>query len=143
MEERHLIRLATVFSGIGAIEHALDRMQVKHKIVFTCDNGDVEILTKNIDMNCDEIKNELDGLKKKIDSIHENDDIQDLYKSQLFGMLQEATVEYKAIVSIVKKYENLPNGLIDILNAIVVGKTIKNSKLKRYMQLHPFFVSFL
>lgn len=130
-----MIRLATVFSGIGAIEHALDRMQVEHKIVFACDNGDVEILTKNIDMNCDEIKNELDGLKKKIDSIHENDDIQDLYKSQLFGMLQEATVEYKAIVSIVKKYENLSNGLIDILNVIVVGKTIKNSKLKRYIQL--------
>lgn len=130
-----MIRLATVFSGIGAIEHALDRMQVEHKIVFACDNGDVEILTKNIGMNCDEIKNELDGLKKKIDSIHENDDIQDLYKSQLFGMLQEATVEYKAIVSIVKKYENLPNGLIDILNAIVVGKTIKNSKLKYCSQL--------
>lgn len=132
MEERHLIRLATVFSGIGAIEHALDRMQLEHKIVFACDNGDIEILTKNIGMNFDEIKNELDELEKKIGSIHENDDIQDLYKSQLLGMLQEAIVEYKAIVSTIKNYENVPNGLIDILDTIIVGKTIKNSKLKKY-----------
>lgn len=36
-----MIKLATVFSGIGAIEHALDRMQLEHEIVFACDNGDV------------------------------------------------------------------------------------------------------
>lgn len=35
------LRLATVFSGIGAIEQALLRMQVPHEIVFACDNGDV------------------------------------------------------------------------------------------------------
>lgn len=29
-----MIKLATVFSGIGAIEHALDRMQLEHEIVF-------------------------------------------------------------------------------------------------------------
>ena len=43
-----MIKLATVFSGIGAIEHALDRMGVEHKLVFACDNGDVDILTKAI-----------------------------------------------------------------------------------------------
>ena len=32
------IRLATVFSGIGAIEHALIRMNLNHRIVFACDN---------------------------------------------------------------------------------------------------------
>ena len=37
------IRLATVFSGIEAIEHALDRMNLNHKIIFACDNGDLEI----------------------------------------------------------------------------------------------------
>ena len=50
-----MIRLATVFSGIGAIEHALQRMQIKNEIIFACDNGDVSILTKKIDMNIDEI----------------------------------------------------------------------------------------
>ena len=29
-----MIRLATVFSGIGAIEHALQRMQIKNEIIF-------------------------------------------------------------------------------------------------------------
>jgi DNA (cytosine-5)-methyltransferase 1 len=33
-----MIRLATVFSGIGAIEHALKRMKVDHELVFACDN---------------------------------------------------------------------------------------------------------
>lgn len=42
-----MIRLATVFSGIGAIEHALKRLKIEHKIVFACDNGDVNILSKN------------------------------------------------------------------------------------------------
>jgi len=35
-----MLRLATVFSGIGAIEHALKRMGVPHEIVFACDNDD-------------------------------------------------------------------------------------------------------
>ena len=46
-----MIKLATVFSGIGAIEHALKRMNLENEIVFACDNGDVEILTKNIGMD--------------------------------------------------------------------------------------------
>ena len=33
------IRLATVFSGIGAVEQSLSRMKVKSKIVFGCDNN--------------------------------------------------------------------------------------------------------
>lgn len=33
-----MLKLATVFSGIGAVEHALKRMGVVHEIVFACDN---------------------------------------------------------------------------------------------------------
>ena len=36
------VRLGTVFSGIGAIEHAFQRLKLKHKIVFAGD----------IDSNC-------------------------------------------------------------------------------------------
>ena len=32
------LRLATAFSGIGAIEHALKRMRVEHELVFASDN---------------------------------------------------------------------------------------------------------
>lgn len=35
------LRLATVFSGIGAIEQALLRLRMPHEIVFACDNGDI------------------------------------------------------------------------------------------------------
>lgn len=38
-----MIRLGTVFSGIGAIEQALLRLQIDHELVFACDNGDVEV----------------------------------------------------------------------------------------------------
>ena len=37
------LKLATAFSGIGAIEQALKRLHIEHEIVFACDNGDVEI----------------------------------------------------------------------------------------------------
>lgn len=33
-----VLRIATVFSGIGAIEHAFQRMKIPHKIIFACDN---------------------------------------------------------------------------------------------------------
>ena len=38
MKHLSTLRLATAFSGIGAIEHALKRMRVKHELVFACDN---------------------------------------------------------------------------------------------------------
>ena len=71
MEDANLIRLATVFSGIGAIEHALERMQLEHKIVFACDNGDVDILTKEIGMDVDAIGTELRSLEKKVQLFQE------------------------------------------------------------------------
>lgn len=38
-----MIKLATVFSGIGAIEFAFRRLNIKHELVFACDNGEREI----------------------------------------------------------------------------------------------------
>lgn len=37
------IRLATVFSGIGAVEWALRRLGLEHEIVFACDNGERDV----------------------------------------------------------------------------------------------------
>ena len=34
------IKIATVFSGIGAAEQALKQMGIPHEIVFACDNGE-------------------------------------------------------------------------------------------------------
>lgn len=35
-----MIHIATVFSGIGAAEQALQQLGIEHKIVFACDNGE-------------------------------------------------------------------------------------------------------
>ena len=65
------IRLATIFSGIGAIEWAFKRLNLKHELVFACDNGDIEI-----DINSDEelkkIKqmNDLNTKKKYVDNLY-------------------------------------------------------------------------
>ena len=51
-----MIKLGTVFSGIGAIEQALIRLNIDHEIIFACDNGDVEI-DVDYDKELNKIKN--------------------------------------------------------------------------------------
>ena len=69
-----MIRLATVFSGIGSIEWALKRMNIDHELVFACDNGDIEL--KDIDEN--KVKEEVFSLKsideqrKYFDNLYSN-----------------------------------------------------------------------
>lgn len=43
-----MFKLATVFSGIGSVEWALKRLNIDYKIIFACDNGDIEL--ENIDI---------------------------------------------------------------------------------------------
>ena len=54
-----MIRLGTLFSGIGAIEQALLRMGEEHINVFACDNGEIELK-----MLPDDLQEEFDVLKK-------------------------------------------------------------------------------
>mgnify|MGYP000268848987 CR=1 FL=1 len=52
-----MIRVGTVFSGIGSVEYALKRMNIEHEIVFACDNGDIEVdedAIRNEILNLDE-----------------------------------------------------------------------------------------
>ncbi|MEG2329659.1 DNA cytosine methyltransferase [Anaerorhabdus sp.] len=37
------IKVATVFSGIGAFEQALKKLNIDHELVFACDNGEREL----------------------------------------------------------------------------------------------------
>lgn len=54
-----MIRLATVFSGIGAVEHALDRLNLTHQIIFACDNGERILKTQydEILKHCESMSN--------------------------------------------------------------------------------------
>lgn len=128
-----MIRLATVFSGIGAIEHALQRMNIDHQLVFACDNGDVEILTKDIGMDLDEIGKELDELNQIINKIQFNDELEDLYKGQLAGMLEEALGEYKKVlekITVLNCDENLM--IRDTLKQIIDMTGVKPARVKEY-----------
>lgn len=65
------VRLATVFSGIGAIEFAFKRMNIDHDIVFACDNGEVEIEYDH-DKEFDNVKKlkSIDEKKKYVDDLY-------------------------------------------------------------------------
>lgn len=128
-----MIRLATVFSGIGAIEHALNRMNIDNKIIFACDNGDVDILTKNIGMNLDVINSELRELTTIIENIQFDDEVELLYKNQLNNMLQEANNEY---INVIVKIGNQPKMDVEslkmILKTLVATEGVKTVRVKEY-----------
>lgn len=56
-----MLRLGTLFSGIGAVEQALVRMNIKYKIIFACDNGDIDI---NVDIEKE--KRKIFNMKSKL-----------------------------------------------------------------------------
>ena len=128
-----MIRLATVFSGIGAIEHALDRMKIDHEVVFACDNGEIDILTKAIGMNIDEIGNELKKLNSIINEITFNDSIEDLYKEQLQSMLIEAEREYSETIQQLNDSPTYSDHLVtSVLQTIVQMEGVKKTRVKEY-----------
>lgn len=128
-----MIKLATVFSGIGAIEHALQRMNIDNKIVFACDNGDVEILTKDIGMDLDVIDQELSELHLMIENIQFDDEVESLYKNQLSDMLTQAKKEDYSIMLKLKEIQTPDIETIkSILMTIVNMNGVKSSRLKEY-----------
>lgn len=67
-----ILRVGTLFSGIGAFEQALKQLGILHEIVFACDNGeryltstleDLKVQTKG--MNSDEAEKYVDALYEK------------------------------------------------------------------------------
>ena len=53
------LQVATIFSGIGAAEFALKRLNIPHDIVFACDNGEIDFVEDEDKMHAElrEIKN--------------------------------------------------------------------------------------
>ena len=65
-----MIKLATLFSGIGAIEQALIRSNIPYEIEFACDNGDIEV-----DYNHEEEFKKIQKMKSKIEKKKYVDDL--------------------------------------------------------------------
>lgn len=79
-----MIRLATVFSGIGAIEQALQKNHEKYKIVFACDNGEINL---NLNKKIEEDLNKLSFKKRKIEikKLYENLNKKNYVKESYFA----------------------------------------------------------
>ncbi len=69
-----MIKIATVFSGIGAIEQALIQKELDNEIVFACDNGDI-----TIDINYEE---ELRKIRKMNSILEKKNYVRELYKNK-------------------------------------------------------------
>lgn len=80
MSKKNILRVGTLFSGIGAFEEALRQLNVPHEIKFACDNGEIELVPldrldrweyKRLDRRVrslnDEEKQRYDTLRNKID----------------------------------------------------------------------------
>ena len=127
-----MIKLATVFSGIGAVEHALNRMDIDTEIVFACDNGDIDIFSKKIDVDMDQINNELNNLESIIESMNFSED--DSYELQLLNMLELAELEYKELKETLDSLniENKDTILIDILKDIIENADLNKDRLNLF-----------
>ncbi|WP_346869872.1 DNA (cytosine-5-)-methyltransferase [Clostridium sp. UBA5119] len=116
-----MLKLATVFSGIGAIEHALKRMGIEHEIIFASDNGDVDIFKKNIGINFIEISNEIKRLKNIIKDIHIS--VEDDYE-----YLTDLEEHLKRIDD---KVIELKNQCRDVKLDLSILDDVKNEKVKK------------
>ncbi|AFI06704.1 DNA cytosine methyltransferase [Helicobacter cetorum] len=58
-----MLKVASVFSGIGAFEYALKRLEIEHEILFACDNGNID-LNIDYDLELQKIKS-LSNIKEK------------------------------------------------------------------------------
>ena len=121
-----MIKLATVFSGIGAVEHALNRMDIDTEIVFACDNGDIDIFSKKIDVDMDQINNELNSLESIIENMNFSED--DSYELQLLNMLALAELEYKELKETLDSL-NIENK--DIILKSILKDIIENAALNK------------
>ena len=143
-----MIKLATVFSGIGAIEHALERMHVEHEIVFACDNGDVELEMPKVRIDIDSMEKELAVLKKTIKKvsgkIHDEEAID--YAAQLDVMVIGVENEYNKLIDKLNVQEENVDAIerimlqvgTDIITAI---KSTTASKKKKYQDLKEILES--
>ena len=127
-----MIKLATVFSGIGAVEHALNRMDIDTEIVFACDNGDIDIFSKKIDVDMDQIENELSVLKSIIDNMEFSED--DSYELQLLNMLQLAEGEYADLKEVLDNLniENRISVIKNMLKNIIDSSDLNKSRLNLF-----------
>lgn len=105
-----MIKLATLFSGVGAIEEAFIKQKIEYKIVFAADNGEREIKS-----TAEEIREQTKGmsLQEKNKYIEELNDI--LRFADIFASSSES------------KYKNYANRIVSNLQDFYCNNDMFNS----------------
>lgn len=67
-----MIKLATLFSGIGAIEQALKQLNIDYEISFACDNGERELPYTKDEIDNKIKKEKINDVKKYIDELYKS-----------------------------------------------------------------------
>jgi DNA (cytosine-5)-methyltransferase 1 len=113
-----MIRVGTTFSGIGAVEHALQRMGVEHKLIFACDNGGINIFAKKIEDRYKPIEKELSYLHGEIAKIS---DVLPEDKKALAKKTEDISHHYNTAKDKINKtfpIDPLRNTVLHILNIL-------------------------
>lgn len=129
-----MLKLATVFSGIGAIEHALQRMDIDYEIVFACDNGDVNIFEKKIPLSLISVEREILILDQSINNLDLNSNIRkdlghinDLEEHLNRIILEFENVRNKVYFDDINKHKSIDDLIYKYLEiARSINKDIKN-----------------
>ena len=70
------LKIATVFSGIGAAEQALKQLEIEHEIVFACDNGE-----RYLKHSYEDVLNIIEERKKATPALSTEEIVRDIYAS--------------------------------------------------------------
>ncbi|WP_449598305.1 DNA cytosine methyltransferase [Niallia sp. Marseille-Q9988] len=130
-----MIRLATSFSGIGAIEHALERMNLDHKIVFACDNGDVDILSQSVDIDINSIEREIISLKDTIGKINIKSSEDEDYVKELVHDYNKVVIKFDKESEL---FTHVDTSFLQLEKTILLriceDEKVKKTRLKEYNQ---------
>lgn len=130
-----MIRLGTSFSGIGAIEHALERMNLDHKIVFACDNGDVDILSQSVDIDINSIEQEISTLKDTIGKIKIKSSEEEDYVNELVHDFNKVVKKFDKEKELIT---HVDLSFLPIVNTILLNickdEKVKKTRIKEYNQ---------
>lgn len=123
-----MLRLATCFSGIGAIEHALNRMGIDNRIVFACDSGDVDILTKEVPLDLPDMEEEFRLLESIIGNTEDG-----IYKESLADDLTRDRELFEAQKKFLKKVSpDAGDALMEIFSYVEMFENINPKRKKEY-----------
>lgn len=151
-----MLKLGTVFSGIGAIEHALERLGIEYNVAFACDSGGIDIFSKKIERNLVDIDKEIKELQIRLSSLSDEnyEDANALNINEHFAHIQtlrdeienlslkigQELIEDELLISkmslFLSSVSNIPNGL----KAPLILTHFKGLQLEEICKSHYYYL---